>query len=360
MRITYLSLILILLSAKALAQLNFQFVQDVYGRNIDGLSMVQVQNLSNAAYKGQLLITATETTTHNQVVQILTPVATFAPGVSMLAKNIFYNSSFVFPSNSWAAITNQTRSFPPGAYSFCYRFVPQDKQSTDDFENCFDAQIQPMVPMSLLVPANEDTFCNKRPMLSWQPPLPYDANMRFRLLLVEKKRPQALESIQAEKPLLLLDNISGTSVNYPSAYPELVEGKTYCWQVVAYQMGVIISKSEVWQFTVQCTEKAPPVPTDSYRELKLMMNGNYYIADHYLKFSFINPYSVTTLPYSITDAAHPEKKITRLPFIKLVQGLNQIDLDLSDAGLELGHHYILKVMSFNESPVEVRFVYQEN
>jgi hypothetical protein len=340
--------------------MNFQFVAEVYGRNVDGLSMVQVQNLNNTPYRGQLWMKVTENNSHNQVIQVLTPVTVFNPGVTILPKTVFYNSSFTFPANSWAAIANQTRSFAPGEYSFCFQFVPQDKSQTDAFENCFDASIQPMVPLSLLVPANGDSICNKRPLLSWQPPLPYTASMRFRLLLVEKKKAQAAESIMADRPLLLLDNISGNSINYPSSYPELVEGKTYCWQVVAYQAGVIISKSEIWEFTVQCTEKAPPVPNDSYRELKLLMNGNYYFADYYLKFSFSNPYSVTSLPYTITDVAHPEKKITRLSPIKLKMGLNQIDLDLSDAGLEPGQHYILKVIPFNESPIEVRFIYQEH
>ncbi len=229
----------------------------------------------------------------------------------------------------------------------------------EEFENCFETGIQPLVPISLILPADADTICLKRPVLSWQPPMPYHASMRFRLVLTEKKHADKLESIMKNVPLLLLDNISTTSINYPANYPELKEGHTYCWQVAAYQQGLIISTSEVWEFTVQCDEKAPAVPSDSYRELKLLMNGNYYTANYYLKFSFRNDYANQKLEYEVLDLAEGGKKVKRLPEIELKRGLNLIDLDLSDSDLRPGGHYILKVNPFNEPSIEIRFIYDE-
>jgi len=341
------------------AQLVFYFIPDVYGRSIDGLGTFQVQNLSNTLQKGQVSILVQENTSNKTVVNITTPATTFNPGNNSFPKGLFANSVFHFSNNSLASIVNQTRNFPPGEYSFCFRFTPSDKQG-DEYENCFDAAIQPLLPISLLLPADQDTICLKRPVLSWQPPMPFHVSMRFRLLLTEKKNNNdKVESILKNAPLLLLDNISTTTINYPANYPELKEGKTYCWQVAAYQQGLIISTSEVWEFTVQCKEKMPPVPSDSYRELKLLMNGNYYIANRYLKFSFRNDYHIRKLKYEIIDLAEEGKKIKRLPEIEIQNGLNMIDLDLSDSDLKPGDHYILKVYPFNEPPVEVRFIYQE-
>lgn len=339
-------------------QLVFYFVPDIYARTIDGLGSFQVQNLS-AAVQGRVSIAVREVTSNTHVVTITTPVATFRPGTNAFPKGLFTNSAFGFANNSLAAIVNQTRNFPPGEYTICFRFVPLDKSLGDEYENCFDAAVQPVLPISLIVPADRDTICLKRPVLSWQPPMPYHASMRFRLLLTEKKGDNATESILKNVPLLLLDNISTTSINYPSNYPELKEGKTYYWQVAAYQQGIIISTSEVWEFTVQCKEPEKPVPDDSYRELKLLVNGNYYIANRFLKFSFHNNYNISQLTYSIHDLGKGGERMKNVPVVKIRQGLNKIDIDLTELNLEPGKQYLLKVFPFNEPSVEVRFTYKD-
>jgi hypothetical protein len=189
--------------------------------------------------------------------------------------------------------------------------------------------------------------------------MPYHSSMRFRLLLTEK-RPgiPGIEMILKGRPLLLLDNISTTTINYPSQYPELQEGKTYVWQVAAYQQGVIISTSEVWEFTVQCKEAAKPLPDESYRELKVLANSGYYIANRVVKFLFLNNYGVTRLNYSIYDMGKGEI-VKNQPDVKLHYGLNKINIDLTEMELESGKQYVLKIIPFNESPVEIKFTYKD-
>lgn len=344
--------------ATAQAQVVFQFLPELYGRSVDGLGTFQVQNLSAQAVSGRIYIAVKETRSRMQVVTVVTPAASFHPGVSNFSKVLYNNSAFRFASTSLGALAGQNRTLAPGLYEFCYRFVPDDKMQTDA-ENCFEAEIQPLVPLTLLNPYAYDSICNKRPLLTWQPPVPYSADMRFRLMLTEKTTATPVESMLTNRPLLFLDNILGITVNYPSTSPELKEGSTYCWQVLAYQKNVIISKSEIWEFTVQCTEKAPPVPFDGYRELKLLVNGNYYFANRYVQFAFKNEYNIKQLTYEIRSVNDPATKLKNLPELPLLPGLNTIDLDLSEAGLTPGGHYILKVYPFNEPPVEVRFIYQD-
>ena len=341
-------------------QMKFHFVPEVNGRTVDGLSAFMVQNLNTSRYEGQVSISVRETSLNLPVLTILTPVSTFATGNSPFPVTLFRNSTFHFAGNAFGSLVNQTRNFPPGEYSFCFRFMPSDKTSNDDFEDCFDAMVQPLLPISLLLPADLDTICQKRPLLSWQPPMPYYNNMRFRLLLTEKRDGEsASASILKHAPLLLLDQISGVAVNYPASYPELKEGKTYCWQVAAYQSGLIISTSEIWEFTVQCKEAASPVSNDSYRELKVLSAGNYYIANRFLKFAFANNYNVTRLSYTIYDLSEGRKPIKDLPLVKLTNGINKIDIDLSELDLVPGKQYLLKVSPFGESPIEIKFVYQD-
>lgn len=340
------------------AQLNFVYIPEVNAKTVDGLSLFQMQNLTGKSLTGNIIITARENTNKKDVVTIKTPVITIAPGVSSFPRGVFSGSAFMFPANNFARIVSQTRTFIPGEYTFCFRFIPQDKMG-DEYESCFDGSIQPLVPISLITPADKDTICQKRPVLSWQPPMPFNASMRFRLLLTEKKGRSSMESLLTNAPLVLLDNITTTTINYPSTSPELKEGKTYCWQVIAYQQGVIISRSEVWEFTVLCKEIPPVSNKDSYRDLRSLVNGNYYIANYMLRFAFTNDYSAGKLRYTILDASNGMKEVKGLPEVKLARGINKVDLDLSSLGLEPGKSYVFKAYPFNENEIVLQFTYQE-
>lgn len=350
----------LLLAVQVRAQLSFNFLPEIHGRSVDGLAALQVQYLGADKMQGRVFVTVRENTTGALVLTIITPLHTFTPGTGNFPKSLFNASAFNFARNAYGALANQTRMFPPGEYTFCFKFDPSNKLVNDEYEACFDGSIQPLVPLALLNPGHQDTICQKRPLLTWQPPLPFHAGIRFRLLLTEKKSGDAVENLLMSTPLLLLDNISSTSINYPTSHPELREGHTYCWQVVAYEKGMITSKSEIWEFTVQCREAVPPMPNDSYRELKTMANGNYYIANGGIRFSFLNPYNVDKLQYAIYDIEDGGRPLKRLPDVKLARGHNKIDLELGELGLKVDGHYLLKVFPFNDSPVEVRFVYKEN
>lgn len=356
-RILIISFVMLGCMLNAFSQVNILFVPEVAGRSIDGLGNVKLQNLTGSAKRGTVVITITETTTRQKIVSIETPEISLAAGNNNLPVTIYKGSRFNFATNNYASILSQTRAFPPGNYSYCFQFISIDKN--DEYENCFDAEILPLVPITLINPADRDQICQKRPVLTWQPPLPFHPSMRFRLLLTEKLNGSSVESLMMGTPLLLLDNISGTTVNYPASRPELKEGKTYCWQVIAYQQGVVVSRSEIWEFTVQCNEPAKALPNDSYRELRSLEKANYYIANRVLKFSMNNSYNIEYLNYTILDLNNGMKPVKDLPKIKLVTGLNKIDINLTELNLEPGKSYYLKVYPHNEIPVTVRFVYED-
>ncbi|MBW7892076.1 MAG: hypothetical protein H3C48_13850 [Chitinophagaceae bacterium] len=354
--ILYFILLTIFTANTSTGQIIFHFIPEAYARNLDALSTVQIQNVS-AISNGQISITVRENSKRINVVEVTTPAFVIKQGVNVIPKNVFGNSLLKFGNNTYGKIVNQTKSFPPGDYSFCFVFIPIEKGSLE-FENCFDTFIEPLAPMQLLLPADQDTICLKRPVLSWQPPMPYSGSIYFRLVLTEKRQARnGTEAMLKNTPLLLLDHITGTTLMYPANYPELKEGVTYCWQVVAYQQGVIISTSEVWEFTVKCKEEAV-MDNDSYRELKSLVNGNYYITGQYLKFSFLNNYNIEEMQYTILDINERVNPVKHLPKIKLIPGLNKIEIDITEVGLKQGKTYILKVFPFNEPPVEVRFIYQ--
>ncbi len=356
----YLILVFALLAGlrQVAGQVNFIFVPEVYGRSVDGLGIFQLQNLTGQTVLGAVQITVRENISKTQVLVVSSPQFNLSPGMSPFPASVYATSRFGFSNTALAAIASQTRNFPPGEYSYCFRFLASTGHDVE--ENCFDANIEPQVPIDLIYPEDKAKICQKRPSLSWKPPVPFPAGMRFRLELTQKKRGSSVESLLMNAPLVLMDNIPTTSVNYPSYAPDLMEDSTYCWQVVAYQNGVILSKSEIWEFTVQCQDPATPMSNDSYRELKSLVNGNYYYATGYLKFTYQNNYNYKKLQYEIYETEKGSAQLKNLPDIPLVQGLNKIDIDLGDLELEEGKHYMLKVYPFNEPPVVVRFEYHEN
>ena len=356
----YLILVILLACGvrQGMAQVNIIFIPEVYGRTVDGLGMFQLQNLSGQTVPGQVVITVQENISKKQVLVMTSPQFNVVPGISPFPASVYGNSRFAFNNNSLAAIASQTRNFPPGEYTYCFQFTTPNTHAGD--ESCFDANIEPLVPIDLLYPGDKDKLCQKRPPLSWKPPVPFPAGMRFRLELTQKKRGSSVESLLMNAPLVLMDNIPSTSVNYPSYAPDLMEDSTYCWQVVAYQNGVILSRSEIWEFTVQCKEAGTPASLDSYRELKSLVNGNYYYATAWLKFTYQNNYNYKKLHYEIYETGKGLTAVKNLPEIPLIPGLNKIDIDLTQLDLDEGKHYVLRVYPFNEPPVEVRFEYHES
>src|SRR5690349_5749887 len=108
------------------AQLNFIFLPELYGRNVDGLGSFQVQNLGNEKMVGQVLISVRENSISTPVLVVTTPLVSLNTGLTNFPKTYFSNSAFNFGMNAYGAIANQTRTLPPGEYNFCFRFVPQD------------------------------------------------------------------------------------------------------------------------------------------------------------------------------------------------------------------------------------------
>ncbi|MBO9573309.1 MAG: hypothetical protein J7497_14045, partial [Chitinophagaceae bacterium] len=275
----------------------------------------------------------------------------------------FGNSKFSFGNNNYALNVSQTSRFMEGEYEYCYEVdISDSKASTlpPIYENCFVYQLQPRTPMLLISPVDGDVFCNKRPQFIWQPSLPALPNTRFRLVLAPIRNNQDIvEALTFNPPLINQSNIAGNSLFYPVNVPELQEGQLYVWQVIAYQGQTILSRSEVWVFTHQCKDDKRDTIDGSYRELKEVSEGDFYIAQQYLRFSYINPYSSGELNYEITNLSDPSSSVKRLPKFKMESGLNKHEIDLfENSSFKEDDEYLLRVKLANNRILALRFIYK--
>ena len=145
-------------------QINFIYVAEVYGRSVDGLANFQLQNLSGQTRTGQVVISVRENISKTQVLTVYSPQFNLVSGTSYFPSSVYTNCRFVFSNTPMAAIASQTRNFPPGEYTYCFKFITGGHEEE---ENCFDANIEPIVPIDLINPADQDKICQKRPPLCW-------------------------------------------------------------------------------------------------------------------------------------------------------------------------------------------------
>jgi hypothetical protein len=355
--------VLSLITMTGKSQLTINFNAPVYGQSLEGLSFVQVFNSSNEDVLINLTVKVSETNLGN----VLTGKINSIPikrGMNTIDRSAFSKGRFSFGNNSAGQVLSQTGRFPDGEFEYCFEAEIANSKSlwpVENFENCFVQQTQPLSPLLLINPADGEEACNVRPTFIWQLPMPLPADAKCRLILSEIKNSQDLaEAVDHNLPVINQGNITGNQLIYPGTAPLLKEGMRYAWQVTVYSGRTILKKSEIWEYHVKCFESIPDAAEDGYRELKESDDGNFYMADNILRFSFRNPYIKGNLPYTIVNLKNPSANITGLPKLMMLPGLNKYDLDLSDnKSFKNGEEYLLRVNLVNNKQFTLRFIFKK-
>lgn len=346
------------------AQITMSFQPALSGQTLNGLSYVQIINAFPTASSGTFKIIVKDGG-GSDVVSILVPNMTVRPGVNSLNRGQIASGSMRFGNSPAAAILHQSGKFPEGEYEYCFELeVPQTKPTQPPlvYENCFSQMIQPATPLLLIDPYDGAEICNLRPGFSWQPPMPFNPDMRYRIVVVPVKPKQPLtEALANNRPVINIGDIRQYNIIYPAGAPDLVKEQDYAWQVTALSGKTIITQSEVWQFRIHCDDSIPNGESGTYRELKPESDKNFYIASGgVIRFSFTNFYSAGRLEYEIVDLSLPENVIRKLPRVNMQAGHNKVDLKLGrSAGLVNNGQYLLKIKNAGSQELAMRFVYQD-
>jgi len=358
-----LIIVLLAIYSNARSQVSVNFNTALYGRSLDGLSYAQIVNASAQPVYAKIRITVREMT-QGIAASIRVPYFQLRTGPNSINSQNFTRSNIVFGNNSAGTQLSLTGKMPEGEFEFCFEVTvgdPKTQAVIDISEFCFQSLISPLTPLLLIDPAEGDKFCNTRPNFTWQPPIPLQPNTQFRIIVCEKNEKQTeVEAITYNLPVINIENLFTNMLLYPAKTPDLKTGHKYVWQVTAYQSKTILTKSEIWQFEIKCEEEKKEPGTESYRELKETEDGNFYIADKVLRISFNNPYNPGTLNYTISSMTEPDKKIRRLPQLKLNAGLNKYEIDLSEHNsFKKDEEYMITVKLENNRTLKLRFIYTE-
>jgi hypothetical protein len=360
----FLPVLLAVTVLSASAQVTVQFVPAVYGQDVQGLAFAQLHSTSSSSMRVAVSIRVKEIG-GGDVLRLKTTGFVLKPGPNQIDRRAFSNAVFSFSGNYHGGITRQSGKFPEGEYEYCFEvevLETKDPGVLPLYEQCFMHQLQPLTPLLLINPIDGDELCNKRPDLTWQPPMPLPADARFRVVLAEiKEKQDPIEALTYNQPLINQAEVHINHLPFPVNIPELKEGSRYAWQVTVYSRNqkAILKKSEIWTFTVRCSDAAKEPVADSYRELKDAEDGDFYIAKNFLRFSLNNPYGAGTLAYSIECLSDPSLEVKNLPQLRLSPGLNKYDIDLAgNRSFKDGKEYLLKVYLPNNRQLKLRFIYK--
>jgi hypothetical protein len=334
----------------------------MYGQNLEGLAFAQIVN--SVQFDIQIAVTIKVSEVNGtDVLTIRTQPFWIRQGVNQIDRRAFSNGRFVFANNSLGTVAKQSGKFAEGEYEYCFDVEILLSKSglvpLANYEQCFIHNLQPLTPLLLINPIDGDELCNKRPDFIWQPPMPLPLNAKFRIILAEVKEKQDIvEAVAFNQPIINQANIRTNNLFFPANIPDLKERHAYAWQVTVYIDQTILKKSEVWTFTVKCKEEIKQGLGESYRELKDIDDGDYYVANNYLRFSFNNPYNEGLLNYSIESISEPGSKIKDLPKLELKTGLNKYELTfIENNSMKPGKEYLLKVYLPNKL-LRLRFIYK--
>ncbi|QXV63630.1 DUF928 domain-containing protein [Mucilaginibacter sp. 21P] len=341
------------------ADVIFQFVPEVYGRNVSGLFNCKIAGAQNS-FRASLTITVTERSA-GVICIINTPEFTVYPGAGSIPVAAASGARIQFSSSQVGKITAASRAFPQGDYDYCFSLQVSGSDNPP-VEQCFEYVLAPFAEMNLLDPYNKDQICDKRPLLTWQPLIPAVPGATYQLVLTEIRSGQnATDALNYNLPLINQPGILSPVLPFPPIAQELENKKRYAWQVTAYKDMTILNRSEIWEFTIDCKDSVKKADTSaSYRDISDMAGGNYYIADGRLNFSFINAYSAGPLQYKISSMARPDKKLKHLPKLSAISGINKVSIDLVEAGGFVDdEYYTLKVWLPDGVIRTMRFLYKE-
>jgi hypothetical protein len=350
----------LLITVQVFGQVNVQFIPELSGRSVDGLLNCRIIN-SGGKRTGRLVLTVSESKS-GTVLILKTSAFNLYSGVNIIPPAVIRSAAIEFSSGRTAALIRQDHDFPVGDYEYCFNLSLTGGGGDIPDEQCFDYHLVPFAEMHLIEPYDKDSICDKKPTLTWQPLIPTVAGTSYQVVLAEIKSGQnAIEALDYNLPTINQMYLTAPVLIYPAILNQLEDGKTYAWQVTAYNNQTILNRSEIWQFTESCNEKKPTVlADDGYRDVADLTKGNYYIAVGYIKFALTNSYKPANFKYQIESLNEPGKKIKGLPKIKLTTGKNKIQIDLFDTdSFTDGDSYLMKLWLPDGTLKNLRFIYKD-
>jgi len=224
------------------------------------------------------------------------------PGINNISSDKIRIADFMYGNSTQAGYVKTSHTLPSGDFKYCASLLAVS-ESESPFEFCKDLESFSISYLHLISPSDEEIIATQYPVLIWTHSEPFSSLSSgefFRIIVTEMEQGQKPDAaVIANRPIFFKEYIKTHSIPYSPDAPELVPQKRYAWQVQKISNGVIVDKSEAWEFSLQ---PPPPPDTHQYYLLASQPQGYGEPIDNMLYFSFAEQYSGGSPECLIYDA----------------------------------------------------------
>ncbi|MEO0724201.1 MAG: hypothetical protein AAFZ63_06655 [Bacteroidota bacterium] len=277
-------------------------------------------------------------------------VAGLTPGATIQGQDLVWSPPS-YGSSPAAQALRLTSQLPPGEYRYCYQFVERTSgQVLGEF--CQEYVAVSAVDFELVAPFDNEEILNFYPLLVW------DAYWNsisspdgtYRLRVKRRRDGQSAVEAMATNPILFrTEFLPNNLLNYPVSAPVLEENQSYVWQVVAIAgNGEAVANSSIWTFRIGEREVSINSNGRSAGSFPLLSPHSkavvYQNRGGKLRFAYDNWEGNDKLDYTIVGLGDLRERLSDLPEIALIPGLNTIELSIGQIGqFAIGRKYSLVV-----------------
>ena len=262
-------------SAKAQVQITGAMIQPA---NItpQGMTLVNIQNSGTA--KNVILEADLYNTGNEKLLHITSLPFEIKPGLNASNQTKIFLSVTEYGSSNQAAYLRTHHMLPSGAFKYCAKLTEQNGEGMDEY--CQDVESINTSFLMLVSPYDKDTVDTKNPLLMWNHSESFNLLAQgeyFRMIVVELNDEQGADAgVTANIPLIMKDYLSTHQLQYPLDAPKLQDGKRYGWQVLKMSNGMVIQKTEAWEFRLR---DIPTTMEYKYAVMKRNLDGGFHTVE---------------------------------------------------------------------------------
>jgi hypothetical protein len=331
---------------------------NVSAYNVSPKALLDI-SLTNNKATTQVTAEAKIFTSRNELLITVTSQPFFVQaGASTSAMLGIRVASVFYAPGPRASTMRSTNTLPGGKYTYCITIKGVDVSD----ELCQDMESENNSFLFLVSPPDKEELDQKYPVLAWTHAEPFtnDPTESYRLVMTELLKGQTPEgAINTNVPVYIKNSLTSHQVQYPIDATQLLPGLRYAWQVQKMSDGVIVTKTEAWEFRIKAPDK---VQDNKYAVMKKKLDGTVYTASgNKIFFRFDEAYTGTGMQYAIyndkqqavTAAAATEKPGIQMESVKA--GYNTYMIDLNDYKMPAGA-YLLELVNDKRETFKLKFI----
>ncbi|MBX2922747.1 MAG: hypothetical protein KF746_11185 [Chitinophagaceae bacterium] len=324
-------------------------------------------NTGQGTVNGHLEVVLADIVTGQPILTGIGKAFAVAPGNMQVNATLMEPVQYIQMDASYVIEPGPNGFLPLGTFSVCISYFSHVHDAVDQLaEECDFIEVEPLSPPQLVLPWNESQELQNTPSFTWLPPAPtgFFSNLRYDIDVAEINPGQSgADAIQDNIPLLHQTQLVQTYLLYPTGSPPLQVGKEYAWRITATSNGSVVSRSEIWTFSLVSENDLPRIKTNNLPYVKLVKEElpAYSLQADYLKFDYVNEAADSSWNITLYDLTSGNND--SIPFrwdtIPVKYGQNLVNIDLTeDNSLIHQHFYLLELRNSLHEIWRMRFEFR--